>query len=465
MIPLDIEWVRRSVDGELHGENAGRVTLERVTTDSRTVQSKDLFVALSGPRFDGHDYVGRAFEAGAVAALVEHVPERLEQCGPCVVVPDARRALARLAASYRRQFDLNVVGVTGSCGKTTTKNFLHHVLKPSLDTVASPSSFNNDIGVPLTLLQIEEDSKAAVVEMGTNARGEIARLAEITAPQIGIVTNVYESHLQGLFDLDGVADEKADLLRALPPTGLAILNADCPRSNYLRRQTQARVVTVGLSAEADYCAHDRSFHNLGTSFLFRGRRVTVPLMGTHFVYNVLTAVAVAEHLGLPLDDVLEHVSTLPQTPHRLERKCFGDITVFDDTYNANPGSVRAALHAIAGLPAHGHRRVAVLGDMLELGDQSDELHEEIGREVVRARVFDLVLTVGDHSMLIGSQAHNAGIATRHYSNVRALIDDLPVHVRPGDWILVKGSNALGLDRVVHATATLDESQIVLERAV
>ena len=467
MIPLDIDWVQKSVGGQLVGHgNGSQQPLSGVTTDSRRVQSGDLFVALSGPKFDGHDYVAQAFESGASCALVEKeqgadVPG---QKGPCVRVEDTRRALGDLAAKYRQERSLNVIGVTGSCGKTTTKNFLHHVLSPWMETVASPSSYNNDVGVPLTLLQIEKSSEAAIVEMGTNAKGEISRLAEMARPQVGIVTNVYESHLQGLFDLDGVADEKADLLRSLPKTGLAILNSDCPRSSYLRRQTSARVVTVGLGEGADYQGSSLSFHGLGTSFVFRGRRITVPLVGTHFVYNVLTAIAVAEYLGLSAHELAGQFATLPQTPHRLERKCFGDITVFDDTYNANPGSMRAALRAIAGLSTKENRRVAILGDMLELGEQSDALHQEIGRELVRAHVFGLVMTVGASSQWIHTEAHNAGIPAFHFEGVAPLIDRMGELLKPGDWVLVKGSNALGMDRIVHAAARL-EPKLGLERSV
>lgn len=458
---MQIRWVAEAVRGELMPPPRGaeRRSLKRVRTDSREVEGGDLFVALRGERFDGHDFVAESFRRGAGAALVERdlAPgASADPClsGPFIRVRDTGRALQDLGAAWRRAMPATVIGITGSCGKTSTKNILRHVLEKGLTTTASDRSFNNDVGVPLTLLKIEPSTQAAVVEIGTNGPGEIERLARLAAPQIGVVTNVFETHLEGLGSLDGVANEKANLIRLLPRDGVAILNHDCPRSAWLRGQTDARVVTVGLSEGADHRAEEVSFSALGTSFRHRGREITIPLTGTHFVHNVLFAIAVAEHLGLPIEATLERLREIPITPRRMERKTFGSLEVIDDSYNASPASVRAALRAVKGLGGS-RRSVVVLGDMLELGDQSRALHRSLGEELAREG-FDLVVTVGEHSREIERAVVERGGAARHFGGVPELLEHLPELVRERDRVLVKGSNALGLDRVVLDLGRLGE---------
>ncbi|MBK9384752.1 MAG: UDP-N-acetylmuramoyl-tripeptide--D-alanyl-D-alanine ligase [Planctomycetes bacterium] len=457
---MQIRWVAEAVQGELLCPPRGgeRRALKHVRTDSREVEDSDLFVALRGDRFDGHDYVAESFRRGAGAVLVERSPSPdaidAGTSGAFIRVKDTARALRDLGAAWRRAMPATVIGITGSCGKTSTKNILRHVLEGGLSTTASDRSFNNDIGVPLTLLKIEPSTQAAVVEIGTNGPGEIERLTRLAAPTIGVVTNVFETHLEGLGSLDGVANEKANLLRLLPKDGLAVLNRDCPRSAWLRSQTETRVVTVGLSDGADYRAEEVSFSALGTSFRFRGHAITIPLTGTHFVHNVLFAMAVAEHLGLELEAVAERLREIPITPRRMERKSFGSLEVIDDSYNASPASVRAALRAVKGLNG-GRRSVIVLGDMLELGEQSAALHESLGAEVA-AEGFDLVVTVGAHSRAIERAVVARGGAARHFEAVPELLANLGALVQPRDRVLVKGSNALGLDRVVRDLSQIGE---------
>lgn len=461
---MQIRWVAEAVRGELLPKlkSGQHSTLNRVRTNSQEVDRGDLFVALRGERRDGHDFVADSLRRGAGAALVDRITsDQLgsaanDPClaGPLIRVANTSQALQDLGAAWRRSMAATVIGITGSCGKTSTKNILRHVLEKNMATKASERSFNNDIGVPLTLLEIESRTQAAVVEIGTNGPGEIERLTRLASPQIGMVTNVYETHLEGLGSLDGIANEKANLIRLLPRDGLAILNLDCPRSAWLRTQTDARVITVGLSDGADYRAEAVSFSALGTSFRHRGRELTIPLTGTHFVHNVLFSMAVAEHLGMSLDDIEERLREIPITPRRMERKVFGALEIIDDSYNASPASVRAAMRAMKGLGGE-RRSVIVLGDMLELGEQSPELHRRLGVEIAAAG-FDLVLTVGEHSRVIERTVQEHGGRARHFSAVKELMAHLPELVEARDRVLVKGSNALGLDRVVSDLCRLGE---------
>lgn len=458
MRPLDVASVIEAT-GARAPENAADARFTDVCTDSRAVSPGSLFVALRGPNFDGNAYALDALAAGAAGALFASgrgpTPAELSARGlegrACLEHPEPELALTRLAAWYRRRFSIPVVGITGSCGKTTTKDITGHVLGRFVPTVASRKSFNNSIGVPATLFRIEDATGAAVVEIGTNARGEIAALSEIAAPTIGIVTNVAEAHLSGLGSIEGVAREKGDLVAALPPDGVAILNADCRFHRGMAERARCRVVTFALDAAADLTATDVVFHAAGTSFRVGGRPATVPLLGTHNVYNALAAIAAAEAVGVPLERALGALGDLPAPERRLERKRFGDVEVLDDCYNANPASTRAAIRALEGLRV-GRRRMFVLGSMRELGDLSKALHRDVGRAVGAAKL-DVLVAVGDEAGEIVAGAVEGGMSAARVvrfpttGEAAAGIGDL---AKPGDLILVKGSRAEGLERVVEA---------------
>ncbi len=350
------------------------VAAKRVLTDSRAVAAGDCFVALPGQHRDGHTFLADALSSGAAGLVVSHMPVSLVvPRGRFVIeVEDTGRALLAMAASWRRAHPgVRLIGVTGSCGKTSTKNMLGRVLSASMPTVCSPHSFNNAIGVPLSLFQIQDDTRAAVVEIGTNAPGEIEALAAVAQPDIAIVTCVAESHLEGLGSLEGVAHEKAALLRALPASGLAILNGDDPSTaRHMLNATAARKVLVRVGQEADWFATDVRSHGLGTSFLLQGERpVTIPLLGSHNVVNALFTLAAAVAVGSDLDAALIALASMPVTERRLQCREAANVQVFDDTYNMNPASARAALLALSGLPCTG-RRFVVFGEMRELGASS-----------------------------------------------------------------------------------------------
>jgi len=457
MIECRVEDVLRATGAELlHGPESG--TLRSVSTDTRSLEAEALFVALSGPNFNGNLFVRAAVERGAAGFLLsaddEELAPLLRDLPADVALlrhPDPRRALSDLAAWHRSRFDIPVVGITGSCGKTTTKNILVELLSGERTVLGSPNSFNNDIGVPHTLFLADADTEVLVVEMGTNSPGEIAALCRTARPTGAILTNIGASHLEGLRSLDGVAAEKSELVACLSGEGFCVLNEDCPWTPRLRALTTARVLTFSVDGAGDLNATDVWFHAGGTTFRLEGREVTFPLLGLHNVQNVLAALAACRGLGIGLDDVLPRVSALSGGHRRLERKTFGGLTVLDDTYNANPDSAKASVRVLAGI--HGHRRRAlVLGDMLELGDLAAELHHGVGLDAAQ-NGLDLLLLVGELTRATAAGALEGGLdASRivHYATLNEALVQIPALLDDGDLVLIKGSRRMGLERLVGA---------------
>ncbi len=451
--------VARATGGEVVQRGPAAST---VTTDTRSDCTGKLFVALRGDTHDAHAFAADAVRQGAAGLLVERLPEpdglgdgRARDRQPFVVrVADTGRALLDLAAEHRRRHRARVVGITGSCGKTSTKEWLGATLARAMPAVRSPGSFNNQIGVPLTLFGIRPETRAAVVEIGTNRPGEIAELCAVARPEIGIVTCVALAHLAGLGSLEGIAAEKAALPASLPAGGLCILNGDDASCRAMAGATKAEVQFTSLHGKADWFATDVRFHALGTSFLLRGDRpVTLPRLGTHNVYNALAVIAAATRLGMPEDEVLASLAEAPSASRRLEPKVVADVTVFDDTYNMNPQSARAALQALAGLgkpAAERGRRWVVFGEMRELGDASDALHRQLGAEVREAGIERLVC-VGAGSRAIAEGAIAAGMpaAAVHWAvDIDAALQHLAADLRGGDLVLCKASRRVQLDRLV-----------------
>jgi UDP-N-acetylmuramoyl-tripeptide--D-alanyl-D-alanine ligase len=438
-----------------------------VSTDTRTLVPGALFVALSGPNFDGNRFAQQALESGAGALLLRDDAFaralRPEQHVPMLVHPEPRRALADLAGWYRSTLRAPVIGITGSCGKTTTKNILHDLLARLYPVVASPSSYNNDIGVPLTLLMGSEATRFFAIEMGTNHRGEIADLCRIARPSAGVITNVGAAHLEGLGSIEGVALEKGDLAAALPRDGYLVLNADCRFTPDLRARTAARVITFSVGGSGnergDLDASNLYFHHAGTTFSVQGIEVTSPLLGTHNVQNLLAALCVCEGLGIPLADVLPGVGMLRGGNQRMERIELEGLTVVDDSYNSNPESVRAAVRVLAGM--HGYRRrVLVLGDMLELGDLAAELHHHLGLEAAQSRI-DVLVLVGELSKATAAGALEGGLprgSVHHFSSTTAAVAAIRGLVETDDIVLVKGSRRMALESIVEELVTEEEQE-------
>lgn len=424
-----------------------------VSTDTRALRPHQLFLALSGPNFDGNLFAEQATRLGAGALLLRGTPgttlPQTQGDVPLVVHAEPRRALADLAAWHRSRLAAPVIGITGSCGKTTTKNILAQLCGTRLRTVASPNSFNNDVGVPHTILLADATTQALVLEIGTNAPGEIAALARIAQPTGGIVTMIGASHLEGLGSIEGVAREKSALLASLPQDGFAVINADSRHADLLRASTPARVISVSLEGDGDWNATEPLFHAGGTTFRLRGHEVSSPLLGQHNITNLLCAIAACEGLGLALEELLPAISQLKGGSRRMERHEVEGLVVFDDTYNANPESASAAVRFLSGLHGRG-RRVLVLGDMLELGLSGPELHHRVGREIA-AGTIDLVVLVGELVRATAAGALEGGMpASRvlHWPTTESALAELDGLLRQGDTVLFKASRRIGLDRVV-----------------
>ena len=441
------------------------------TVDSRAVEPGNLFVALPGEQTDGHAYVGAALAAGAAAALVARDPDRADLAGhdaTVIRVDDPLRALQAIAAAWRRRFDPLVVGVTGSIAKTSTKEAIAAVLGAALPTLKNEGNLNNEIGLPLTVLRLRAGHRAAVLEMGMYVGGEIADLARIGRPEIGVVTAVQPVHLSRIGTIEAVAKAKAELIEALPDDGVAVLNADDERVAAMADLTRAEIVTYGFSPTAAVRAEDVvSLGPDGMAFELvarAGRRpARIPNLGRLAVHNALAAAAVGFAAGIAIDTVVEALAAGSAAPHRGQVVRVGGILIVDDSYNASPAAVEAALELLGGLPG---RRIAVLGEMLELGDGHVAGHERVGRAA--AGIVDRLVVVGDRASDVARGAREAGLAGAAIVEVPdrdAALHELRSTLRPGDVVLVKASRGIALDLLVDGlVAAFDGTTAGAERA-
>ncbi len=429
--------------------------VSRVVTDSREVRPGDLFVAVSGERFDGHDFLAEVRSKGAVAVVIARSQlAKLPPQTPAIIVEETRSAYGRIAAAYRRQFDLPVICVGGSNGKTTTKEILASLLARKFPTLRSEASFNNDIGVPATLLRLEPTHGAAVLEAGTNHPGELAPLVEMIAPRIGIITSIGREHLEFFGDLAGVAAEEGALAQLLPAAaegGVLVLNGECSFQKHLAGRTRARVVRVGFGPANEWRAEIRQMTWTATTFSVTAPRpewcgeFTIPLPGRHSVPNALLGLAVVCELGMSPGDARDGLAVSVPAKQRLNVREVAGIRVLDDTYNANADSMLAALQTLSDLPCAG-RRVAVLGDMAELGRHSETAHAEVGRAAARLGI-DAVFAVGRWSVLTAESAGTDRACA--FPGVELAAPALLHYLRAGDTVLVKASRSSRLERLVE----------------
>ncbi|HUF06518.1 MAG TPA: UDP-N-acetylmuramoyl-tripeptide--D-alanyl-D-alanine ligase [Candidatus Binatia bacterium] len=446
-----------AVGGRLIGTGSA-TSITGASVDSRRVTPGSIFVALPGERVDGHRFVAEALRAGAAAALVERpveLPDGLD--APIVLVPDALHALQEFAAWWRARHVVRVVGITGSTGKTIAKEIVADVLSRGLVTLRNEGNLNSETGLPMTLLHLEATHEAAVLEMSMYTTGEIARLSEIAQPEIGVVLSVHPTHLERAGSIERIAQAKAELPAALPRDGLAVLNADDPWVAAMRDVTRAPVRTFGLGSTSDVRAEDLESRGLsGTEFTLHApwgsRRVLTGTPGRHLVPHALAAMAVAERMGIDLDDVADALAAGSRADHRMAVvEAASGATLVDDTYNASPVSVGAALDFLAETPlAPGRRRIAVLGDMLELGPDEEELHRRIGAQA--ARSADAIVAVGERGRWLAEGARAAGaarVATADDAEGAASIIERELAPGPGDLVLLKASRGVGLERAVE----------------
>jgi UDP-N-acetylmuramoyl-tripeptide--D-alanyl-D-alanine ligase len=430
--------------------------IEGWSVDSRTIRPGELFFALKGPRFDGHDFVGEALARGAVGAVVERALPGVQ--GPLLVVPDTQRALEAAGSWARDRFQGRVIAVTGSAGKTTTKDAIAELLGTAMEVARSEGNLNNHVGVPLSLLRLPEQARAAVLELAMNHAGEIRRLAALARPEIGVVTNVGHAHVGFFESLDQVALAKRELIESLPPHGVAVLNADDERVAAFAQVHPGLVLTFGFSERADVRAEDVSFGAEGSRFRVGNVWFECPLPGRHGVMNVLAALAVARLFGLPLERLRDAVRKLEAGGMRGRRLMHRGVLILDDCYNSNPEALRAMLETLAATPAR--RRIAVLGEMLELGRWAEALHREAGRRVVECGV-DVLVGIRGAARYLVEEAVRAGMPPG-----AAFFFEDPVEagrflrglLREGDAVLFKGSRGVQVERALQEYLRAEEGE-------
>lgn len=431
-----------------HGEDT---QVRHVSTDSRLVRKGQVFWGLAGSRFDGAAFAEQAFARGACGAVVGRYVRPWPGCWS-LQVDDATAALTRLADWNRSRMNGRVVAITGSVGKTTSRQMIHAVLSTRYKGTASPKNFNNHVGVPLSMLAIDPDDDFAVLELAASGPGEISRLAALCRPRIGVITRIGDAHLGGFGSLEALAEAKAELLAALPADGWAVLNGDDQRLRRLASRSRSRVLWFGRAMDNDLVATQVRCGRGELRFAIDGREFTVGAWGRHHLCGALAAVAVGRLLGADDAEIASGLSRFQPPPMRCQIRRVGGVTIIDDTYNASPAAMTAALELLRDVDAPG-RRIVVCGDMRELGDASAQLHEQLGDEIVTVCGADMVLACGDHAHLVVAGARAAGmpraaaVARRHVDD---MLTDFPTELRPGDAVLVKGSRAMEMERLVAA---------------
>jgi len=416
------------------------------SVDSRTIQAGELFFALRGENHDGHAFVGEALRNGAVAAVVDR---EVETDGMLLRVADTLKALQGLAAWARRRWSGDVVGVTGSGGKTTTKELIARFLETEMKVGKTAGNFNNHVGLPLSILRLPDDARAAVLEIGMNHPGEIRALAGIARPTVGVVTNVGHVHMEFFSSIDEVALAKRELIESLPRDGVAVLNADDPRVVRFREVHPGAAVTFGFSASADVRADEAEYTPEGVRIRFGTTMLESPLVGRHGAYNVLAAVATARVFGIPPDRLCEAARSTSAGRMRGQRFTHAGVTILDDCYNSNPDAVRLMLDVLRQAPAR--RRIAVLGEMLELGRWSESMHRDVGRYVASCGINVLIGIRGAARHMV-DEAVKAGL-----SDSAALFFEDPVEAGSrarqeageGDAVLFKGSRGTRVEKALE----------------
>jgi len=428
-----------------------KASVEKISTDSRTLKRGELFVALRGENFDGHQFVETATNAGAIGAIVDFgwdgsVPRNFG----ILRAEDTLRAYQKLAANYRQSLPIEVLAITGSNGKTSTKDFVASVLARRFQVTKTEGNFNNHVGLPRTILEATSEDEVGVWEIGMNHPGEIAALAKIAAPDAAIITNIGIAHIEFMGSRDAIAYEKGALVEAVSLEGTVILNADDPFSETIASRTRAKVVLAGIKQGVVRATEIRQTPEGSEFTILEGAhrcRAQLPVPGLHMVQNALLAVAAGRAFGLSIEDCATGLATAPLTRARLQIKEIGGVQFIDDSYNANPDSMKAALRTLVELDADG-KRIAVLGEMRELGDELERGHREVGEAAAEFGV-DQLIAIGQHGAIIARAAKHAGlqksVAVSSTTEAAEVLVDVVV---PGDLVLIKGSRAAQTERVM-----------------
>ncbi|ANB55572.1 UDP-N-acetylmuramoyl-tripeptide--D-alanyl-D-alanine ligase family protein [Anoxybacillus sp. B7M1] len=455
MIVRTLRAVEEMVDGSGLAESFYDTAVKGVSTDTRTIQPGNLYIPLKGANFNGHAFVADAFAKGASAALWEKNEANPPTNVPLIFVDDTLQALQQLANRYRKQLAVKVIGITGSNGKTTTKDMIYGLLASTYKVQKTEGNLNNHIGVPLTLLRLKEDTEIAVVEMGMSNFGEIELLSKISEPSVAIITNIGESHLQELGSRDGIARAKLEIVSGLQSDGIFVYYGDEPllQTRVKNIKRSLRMVTFGQKITNDYYPTDISLEVNGTSFTVNQApdyRLFLPILGRHHVYNALAAISVARLFHVSWEAIQASLAELQMTKMRMEIiKAVNGATMINDAYNASPTSMKAALELLFELTGY-EKKIAVLGDMLELGDQEIEFHQQIGR-MLQSEKLDYVLTYGkraEHIALAAQHSFPSG-RVQAYDDKQALARDLRSIASARDLILFKASRGMRLEEIIR----------------
>ena len=446
---MTLENIAAACGGEIYcmREELSQETAKGIVIDSRQIEPGYIFVATKGERVDGHQFIPDVFAKGAMAVICEVLPE--EDLGPCILVKDSFMALKQAAAFYRQQLNIRVVGITGSVGKTSTKEFVASVLSEKYKVHKTAGNYNNEVGLPLTIFGIQEDDQIAVLEMGINTFGEMHRLSEVAKPDICVMTNIGQCHLENLIDRDGILRAKSEIFDFMNPKGTVVVNGDDDKLATIHEVYGKAPVTFGMNKQnAIWADHIENRGLLGScADVHMGDGVVhaiIPLPGEHMIYNAMAAAAVALQFGMSKEEIaagISHVEAVAGRSHLVEA---GDKVIIDDCYNANPVSMKAAIDLLATAPG---RKVAILGDMFELGENEKAMHGEVG-EYAAEKGIDLILCVGELSEAMYQEAAGNGGNAKYYETREALEEVLNEILQPGDTVLVKASHSMAFENLV-----------------
>lgn len=435
MIRIPISNIIALLQGKLSHTEIAQQQIESFSTDTRILKQNSCFIALKGEKYDAHDFLEQAYQNGAIVCIVERIPENYNK--PCIVVSSTQKALEQLAVYYSSFFHYTMIGITGSVGKTTTKYLLEQILRQRFSVLCSPKSFNNNIGIPLTLFQLQEEHEIVVMEMGTNHPGEILELTNMVHPNIGVVTCIAPSHCEGFGTLENIAHEKGDILKGMFLNSTFIYNKDDKFCCLIAEQFAGK--KVGFSIHDVENCHFDAFH---IEFTLDNQSFFVPISGIHNLSNLLASIAIAKELGMTIEEIKKYTNNIHLPEHRLDKKLIHGITLINDAYNANPKSMQAALEYLQIYPAK--RRIAVLGSMLELGEKEIDYHKQMGQYLEN---IDILICIGELSWNIANQASALYPKLQQFKlhQWEEAIPILEKDLQKEDVILFKASHRIQLD--------------------
>ena len=452
MLILNIGEIIKATGGSLISGNS-EAEIRGISTDSRKINDGCMFIPLIGERFDGHDYIKAALDSGAAAVLTQR-GDIADGAGTFIRVGDTSKALRDIAAYYRKKFSIPFVGITGSVGKTSTKDMIAGVIGKKYKVLKTEGNLNNEIGVPLTIFNLEDTHEAAVLEMGMSGAGEIGRLTAIIKPDIAVITNIGMSHIEKLGSRQNILKAKLEILEALNPGGLVVLNGDDALLAGMKDLLKFRTVFYGMDEGVDYQACNINSHGengIYFDIIIRGREfcIHIPVPGVHNVHNALAAVAVGCELGIPMEDVIKGIAGFSPTKMRMDIIALNGLKIINDAYNASPQSMEAALNVLKEIGGKG-RKIAVLGDMLELGDWAEKAHFDVGGFAAAGRI-DQIVAVGNNARYIADGALEAGYPPsqiKYFKSNEEALEFLKGNLLYEDVILIKGSRGIKMEEIV-----------------